>query len=147
MPFGLINASASYSFLVKRLLEGMQSVDNFIDDVIYYHSSKRVLEETSCAAYLTVKPSTCRSLVFKVISPVMKSRDFFRAKSLLFKNVSQPSTKKQICSFLGMVGSGGTTYRLHQKMTTHQGGVGRGPGECLHCHQVFTYGNTYTTTL
>lgn len=41
MSFGLINASARYSFLAKRLLEGigMQSVDNFIDDVIVYNTS------------------------------------------------------------------------------------------------------------
>lgn len=39
MPFGLVNASASYSRLLQKLLEGMQCVDNFIDDVIIYTST------------------------------------------------------------------------------------------------------------
>ena len=36
MPFGLVNASASFSRLMRKLLDGMQSIDNFIDDVIIY---------------------------------------------------------------------------------------------------------------
>lgn len=36
MPFGLVNASASFSRLMRKLLEGMQYVDNFIDDVIVF---------------------------------------------------------------------------------------------------------------
>lgn len=39
MPFGLVNASASCSRLMQKLLEGMQCVDNFIDDVIIYTST------------------------------------------------------------------------------------------------------------
>lgn len=39
MPFVLVNASASYSRLMRKLLEGMQCVDNFIDDVIIYTST------------------------------------------------------------------------------------------------------------
>ncbi|XP_062600904.1 uncharacterized protein LOC134262520 [Saccostrea cucullata] len=36
MPFGLINASASFSRLMRKLLDGLQCVDNFIDDLIVY---------------------------------------------------------------------------------------------------------------
>ncbi|XP_062605318.1 uncharacterized protein LOC134267107 [Saccostrea cucullata] len=36
MPFGLINASASFSRLMRKLVDGMQCVDNFIDNVIVY---------------------------------------------------------------------------------------------------------------
>lgn len=64
MPFGLVNASASYSRLMRKLLEGMQCVDNFIDDVIIYtstfqeHSSVvREFLQRLRAADLTVKPS------------------------------------------------------------------------------------------
>lgn len=39
MPFRLVNASASYSRLMRKLFEGMQCVDNFIDDVIIYTST------------------------------------------------------------------------------------------------------------
>lgn len=66
MPFGLVNASASFSRLMRKLLEGMQCVDNFIDDVIVF---TRTFREHVCvvkdflqrlrAANLTVKPSKC----------------------------------------------------------------------------------------
>lgn len=39
MPFGLVNASASFSRLMRKLLEGMQFIDSFIDDVIIYTQS------------------------------------------------------------------------------------------------------------
>lgn len=39
MPFGLVNASDSFSRLMRKLLEGMQFIDNFIDDVIIYTKS------------------------------------------------------------------------------------------------------------
>lgn len=37
MPLKLVNASASFSRFMRKLLEGMQCVDNFIDDVIVFN--------------------------------------------------------------------------------------------------------------
>lgn len=56
MPFGLVNASASFSRLMRKLLEGMQCIDNFIDDVISFTRTfrehvcviKDFFTETSC---------------------------------------------------------------------------------------------------
>lgn len=39
MPFGFVNASVSFSRLMKKLLEGVHSIYNFIDDVIIYVKS------------------------------------------------------------------------------------------------------------
>lgn len=39
MSFGLVNASASFSRLMRKLLEGMQFIDNLIEDVIIYTQS------------------------------------------------------------------------------------------------------------
>jgi hypothetical protein len=66
MPFGLVNASASFSRLMRKLLEGMQCVDNFIDDIIIYTRSfqqhlvviKEFLKRLR-TANSTVKPSKC----------------------------------------------------------------------------------------
>lgn len=55
MPFGLVNASASYSRLMRTLLEGMQCVDNFIDDVSFTHLHSRNIYqwfENSCRDFV-----------------------------------------------------------------------------------------------
>lgn len=36
MPFGLVYASASFTRLMKKLLQVMPSIDNFIDDMIIF---------------------------------------------------------------------------------------------------------------
>lgn len=49
MPFGLVNASASFSRLMRKIFEGMQFIDKFIDDVIIYTKSfqehQQIVEE------------------------------------------------------------------------------------------------------
>ena len=66
MPFELVNASASFSRLMRKLLDGMQSIDNFIDDVIIYTKSfqehmqiVREFLERLRVANLPAKPSKC----------------------------------------------------------------------------------------
>lgn len=66
MPFGLVNTPASFSRLMRKLQESMQSIDNFIDDVIIYTRSLQehlqIVEEflkRLRAANLTSKPSKC----------------------------------------------------------------------------------------
>ena len=36
MPFGLVNAPATFSRLMRKLLYGMTCVENFIDDIIIF---------------------------------------------------------------------------------------------------------------
>lgn len=115
MPFGLVNASASYSRLVRKLLEGMQCVDNFIDDVIIYTSTfqehlsvVREFLQRLRAANLTVKPRKCfigyRSLeCLGHIAGDEKLRPLSE-KVTAIQNFNRPSTKKQVRSFIGMVG-------------------------------------------
>ena len=66
MPFGLVNAGATFSRLMRKLLEGMKNLDNFIDDVMVFtrtwelHMS--VLRELFVRlknARLTIKSSKC----------------------------------------------------------------------------------------
>ena len=39
MPFGLVNAGATYERMMRKLLRGMQGVANYVDDVIVYSST------------------------------------------------------------------------------------------------------------
>ena len=39
MPFGLVNAGATYERMMSKLLSGMQGVANYVDDVIVYVST------------------------------------------------------------------------------------------------------------
>lgn len=115
MPFGLVNASASFSRPLRKLLERMQCVDNFIDDVIVFTHTFR---ENVCvikdflqrlrAANLTVKPSKCfiiyRSL--ECLGHIAGNEELrpLPDKVSAISNVARPFTKKQVRSFLGLVG-------------------------------------------
>ena len=39
MPFGLVNAGATYESMIRKLLGGMQGVANYVDGMIVYSSS------------------------------------------------------------------------------------------------------------
>ena len=39
MPFGLVNAAASFSRLMRRLLDGLDGVVNYIDDILIYSTT------------------------------------------------------------------------------------------------------------
>lgn len=115
MPFGLVNASASFSRLMRKLLEGMQFIDNFIDDVIIYTKSfqehLQIVEEfleRLRAANLTAKPSKCfigfQSL--ECLGHIAGEEKLLPVpeKVAAIQEFSTPTTKKQVRSFLGLVG-------------------------------------------
>ena len=39
LPFGMVCARASFSRLMRKLLAGLEGVENFIDDIIVYTES------------------------------------------------------------------------------------------------------------
>lgn len=100
---------------MQKFLEGMQCVDNFIDDVIIYTSTfqehlslVREFLQRLRAANLTVKPSKCligyrRLECLGLIAGDEKLRPLPK-KVTAIQNFNRPSTKKQIRSFIGMVG-------------------------------------------
>lgn len=66
MPFGLVNAPAKFSRLMRKLLQDMNDVDNFIDDIMVFTDTWEqhldVLRELFARlrkAGLTVRPSKC----------------------------------------------------------------------------------------
>ena len=66
MPFGLVNAGATYERMMRKLLNGMIGVANYVDDVIVYLAtweehmvSLRELFKRDKEASLARKPSKC----------------------------------------------------------------------------------------
>ena len=66
MPFGLVNAGASFCRLIRIILRGLWNADSFVDDTCFFSSSwkdhmtylRKVLDRHR-SAKLTAKPSKC----------------------------------------------------------------------------------------
>ncbi|XP_065939358.1 uncharacterized protein [Magallana gigas] len=115
MPFGLVTAPATFSRLMRKVLHGMENVDNFIDDILVYTKSLDhhfvVLDELFQrlrTAGLTAKPGKC-SLAYSnidclghVVGNEKLKPDFDKVEAIC--NAPIPVTKKQLRSFLGLVG-------------------------------------------
>lgn len=115
MPFGLVNAPASFSRIMRDLLRGLDNVDNFIDDILIHTATfdehlktlRRVLERLK-TANLKVRPTKCVICCENVeflghrvghgeLRPVPD-------KVEAIQSAPQPRTKKQLRSFLGLIG-------------------------------------------
>ena len=75
LPFGMVCASASFSRMMRKLLEGLDWVENFIYDIIVYTMEFEehlvVLRELFTRlrnANLTAKPSKCFIAFERVVS-------------------------------------------------------------------------------
>ncbi len=115
MPFGLVNAAATFSRIMRILLQGLSSVDNYIDDILIHTKSweehvvklKEVLRRLR-KANLTARPSKCfvgfeevEFLGHIVGHGCIKPK---QDKIESVQNAERPITKKQLRSFLGLIG-------------------------------------------
>ena len=115
MPFGLVNATATFNKMVRKLLKGLTSCESFVDDLLCHTPTwedhlleLRKLLQRIKDANLTVKPSKCQ-VGFKDLNfvgnhigeGVMKPEE---EKILNILSVPTPTTKKQVRSFLGFIG-------------------------------------------
>ncbi|XP_052691254.1 uncharacterized protein LOC128169132 [Crassostrea angulata] len=115
MPFGLVNAPATFSRMMRKILQGMNGVENFIDDVIVFtdtfeehlHILKTVFERLRDAG-LAARPTKCfigfdkidclgHMVGNKCLEPEQDKIDAVR-------NAPIPQTKKQVRAFLGLAG-------------------------------------------
>jgi len=115
MPFGLQNAGATYSRMMRYVLDGLESTDNFVDDVVSFTDEwNRHLEELRAlfervrAAGLTVKPSKCHFGYKQVeyVGHVVGGGNLrtMSAKTDKIAHSPVPRTKRQLRSFLGLSG-------------------------------------------
>jgi len=115
MPFGLINAPATFSRIMRRLLRDSNSLDNYLDDVLAHTgewpahlSALRDFFDRVKQANLTLRPSKCEIGEFDItFLGHQVAENELRPKLETVEKVLQaprPCTKKQLRAFLGLVG-------------------------------------------
>ena len=115
MPFGLMNSAATFNRMMRKLLDGLENVDSYIDDICIHtdtwEAHIEVLQEVIeriCQAGLTVRPSKCKIGFSKVeflghnIGHGEKELHPSNVDKVL--NAQRPDTKKAVRSFLGLTG-------------------------------------------
>ncbi|KAL8559309.1 hypothetical protein ACOMHN_060000 [Nucella lapillus] len=117
MPFGLCTSGAVFSRMMRKLLQPLQSedVDNFIDDILiatvdnqeHIKVLKAVLQKLQDSS-LTARPSKCSLVGVEVTylghkigkGEIRPGED----KMAQILEAPRPTTKKQVRSFLGLIG-------------------------------------------
>ena len=113
MPFGLVNAPATFSRLMRRVLRNTQNLDNYLDDVLTHTpdwtqhlAALRQFFECIREANLTLKPSKCEigeTTVSFLGHTLTKGEMKPRAETVeKIQKVPPPQTLKQLRSFLGL---------------------------------------------
>lgn len=115
MSFGLVNAPATFSRLMRKVLENMDNMDNFLDDILVFTETweeqlatvhKLLSRLRECK--LTARPTKCYfgyerleclgHMIGKgILQPVLDKLDAIR-------EAPRPTTKKQVRSFMGLSG-------------------------------------------
>ena len=115
MPFGLVNSAATFTRMMRLLLKGLDKSVHYIDDVLTHSlgwnehlCELRKLFERVRSAGLTIKPSKCKLGFTSVdyLGHIVGEGEISPNPEKLF-NIQQapiPQTKKQVRSFLGLVG-------------------------------------------
>ena len=115
MPFGLVNAPATFSRIMRKRLVGSEGLDNFIDDVLGHTPDwenhlivLRDFFERTRKANLVLRPTKCSIgdsrvtfLGHQLSKGCMNPTSDIVAKIL---DAPKPTTKKQIRAFLGLIG-------------------------------------------
>ena len=115
VPFGLVNAPATFNRLMRLVLKGMTGVKHFLDDILIYSKTwsehLQILKEVFCRlrdAGLTAKPTKCFIGLGTVtyLGHVVGDDKLRPMEDKVGKIVSAkpPTTKKELRSFLGLCG-------------------------------------------
>ena len=116
MPFGMVNSSASFVRLMKMVLSDCEEfADAFIDDIIifseiWYDHLKHIkyVLESLRRACVTAKPSKCMFAFQQIefLAHVVGNGEVrpTQEKIEAIQNILIPETKKQVRSFIGMIG-------------------------------------------
>lgn len=115
MPFGLVNAPATFTRLMRRVLHGLSNTNNFIDDILIHTATWEehllaieALLKRLRSAGLTAKPSKCvigaQTLDFlgHVIGKGVLQPQEDKVQKI--QDAKRPETKKELRSFLGLAG-------------------------------------------
>lgn len=115
MPFGLVNAAATFSRVMRKLLKGLDYVDNYIDDILIHTQTFEGHLQVVNKVFkrlrnynLTARPTKC-FLAYDEVEflghVVGKGQSKPRpCKIEAVQNAKRPETKSQMRSFLGLSG-------------------------------------------
>jgi hypothetical protein len=115
MPFGLVNAPATFSRIMRKLLDQLRELRNYLDDVLA-HTKGWVEHVTALREFfrrvreanLVLRPTKClvgfHTLTF--LGHKLGTQGLCPTPEMLEKieGAPPPTTKKQLRSFLGLVG-------------------------------------------
>ena len=115
MPFGLVNAPATFSRMMRTMLRGMSNIDNFIDDILVHTktweehlNTLEHLFQRLKKSGLTARPTKCfvgfNKLEYLGHIVGQGQLEPLPDKLTTIQNAPQPKTKKQLRSFLGLTG-------------------------------------------
>ena len=115
MPFGLVNEGATFCRMMRSLLRDLDETDNFVDGILVhtepFTNHIKVLGqllERLRKAKLTARPTKCVVAVTKVefLGHVLGEGKVKQnpEKVLSIQSCSRPRTKKQVRSFIGLIG-------------------------------------------
>ena len=123
MPFGMMNSSAMHIRAMRKLFQGMEKVDSYVDDTIVHtlmwQNHVIVLREVLewiLRAGLTVRQSKCL-----IGAEALDFIGHHIGKCMIEPNVEniskvrsapQPTTKKELQAFIGLAGF----YRFHSQL-------------------------------
>ena len=115
MPFGMMNSGATLVRAMRQLIDGIPGVDSYVDDLIVYSTSweehvstlsKLILRMQQ--AGLTARPSKCLfgSSRVEFVGHVLHHGSVSPQEQNVekIKTAPRPKTKKEVRSFLGLVG-------------------------------------------
>ena len=113
MPFGLASAGASFTRIMRRLLENTEHLDSYLDDVLCHTSnwedhlySLRQFFSRVRVANIRLKPTKCElggnSVSFLGHKVIEDHRSPDNLNKIL--EATRPQTKKEVMSFIGLVG-------------------------------------------
>ena len=111
MPMGLVSAGATFTRMMKKLLDGTENLDSYLDDVLFHTKSWEdhvsALREFCYRvkmANFRLKPSKCELGGNSVSFLGHKVTEDHRSPDNLNKimKANRPQTKIQVMSFLGM---------------------------------------------
>ena len=113
LPFGMVNSGASFSRMMRKVLKGIQNVDNFVDDILIFTDTfsqhVKVLDQELdrlVGVRLTSRPSKCfigyRQL--ECLSHTIGQGKLLPGTDKIeaVRKASKPETKKQVRRFLGL---------------------------------------------